>query len=104
MLEWELTKRSFGTVCLRDQLLAVLNFPQLRLELLYHFLEGPCGLVLFRQLVFLRSRSSGPMLVELGHPTLQEGAQEGRSSGISNIPDETEMQKARNGLLKSVHP
>jgi hypothetical protein len=39
------------------------------------------------------------MLVELGDPTLEECAEQGRSSRISDIPDETEMQKARNGLL-----
>jgi len=102
----ELTKRSLCIFERGDQLLvavgvgvAVLDIPQLRLELLYHFFEGPCRLVLFRQLVFLRSRSSGPMLVELGDPTLEECAEQGRSSRISDIPDETEMQKARNGLL-----
>ena len=74
-----------------DQLMAVLDIPQLRLELVYHFLEWPCGLVRFSCLVFLRPCSSGPMFVQLGHPTLEEGAKEGRASGIAHIPDETEM-------------
>jgi len=71
----------------------VLDLPKLRLEVVNHFLEWPCRLVRFRCLVFLRPGSSGPVFIKFGDPPLQEGAEEGRASGIAHIPDEAKMKK-----------
>ena len=70
------------------------------LEVFKSFLDGACRLVDLVHLVFPRPRSSGPVFIQLCHPTLEERAQDTGAIWIVDVCNKTHVKKAWNSSLK----